>query len=147
MLEAEHFTFQKKVVFFTNLDFLHRIFYSKCDGFWWLSMNLVVFLQIPTSIIDCETNFLSILINFFKKVRLGFLEKRMRAVSMTSSERCTFGTTRSAKNAVFWQLLTSLLVALHILCFAISKPCKPYTFLKEESLSFLQVPKFRKFVD
>ena len=30
--------------------------------------------------------------------------------------------------------------------FGISKPCKPYTFLKEELLSFSQIPKFWKFV-
>ena len=37
----------KKVVFFQNLDILYRKSYSKFDGFWWLSLNLVVFLQIP----------------------------------------------------------------------------------------------------
>ena len=61
-----------KVVFFQNLDILYRKSYSKFDGFWWLSVNLVVFLQThrsvkcPSSMIDCETNFLSILENFFQ---------------------------------------------------------------------------------
>ena len=47
ILEVGGITFFKKVMFFQNLDILYRKSYSKFDGFWWLSLNLVVFLQIP----------------------------------------------------------------------------------------------------
>ena len=45
ILEVGHFTSVKNDVF-QNLDILYRKSYSKFDGFWWLSINLVVFLQI-----------------------------------------------------------------------------------------------------
>ena len=59
-------------MFFRNLDFLYRKSYSNFERFWWLSQDLVVFTEkwsCPTSIMDCETIFLSILENFFIKWR------------------------------------------------------------------------------
>ena len=50
ILEVGHFTSLKKVVFFTNLDFLYRKSYSKFDGFWCLLVNLVVFPQIHRNV-------------------------------------------------------------------------------------------------
>ena len=52
---------------------LYRKSYSKVDEFWWLSLFFFIFtdtpkcVKCPTSRIDCEANFLSILENFFPK--------------------------------------------------------------------------------
>ena len=43
--EVKSSPFQKKVVFFRNLDFLYRKSYSKFERFWWLSQDLVVFFR------------------------------------------------------------------------------------------------------
>ena len=43
-LDTSHFGVSvKKIVFFQNLDFLYRKSYSKSEGFWRLSQDLVVF--------------------------------------------------------------------------------------------------------
>ena len=67
ILEVGHFI-SKKVVFLQNRYFLYRKSYSKFAGVLWLSQDLIVFfvqlhrsVKCPSSIIDCETNFLSIL--------------------------------------------------------------------------------------
>ncbi len=67
VLEVGHFILNKKVVFFQNFDFLYRKSCCKFDGIWWILQDLVVFLKCPTLKMDCETNFLWILKNFFSK--------------------------------------------------------------------------------
>ena len=71
--------------------------------------------ECPTSRIDSETNFLSILKNFFiNRFRIRFDINNVSS-GKASSEPLTTFPNRSAKNAIFWQVLTSLRVPLHMI--------------------------------
>ena len=68
----------------------------------------------PTLNIDFGKKFSMKFDKLFLKVRLFFLKKRMRAVSMVSSGRVPRYTSRSAETLYLLQLLTSRFVALHM---------------------------------